>query len=157
MSDAVALMAALHAELMERFELHQMALIDRDVALARSELATFAEALRAHAQAEHEHFLGTYATFESERRDAPQVFELEHARIEHLLARIETDWSSVSSEAPSARAVLRVVEREASFKHLLEHHFLREERVLVPRLERELGVDVAYARVELVRAATFAR
>lgn len=156
-SDAVASMVALHAALMELFELHQMALIERDVALARGELATFAAALRAHAHAEHEHFLGTYATFESERRDAAQVFELEHARIDQLLVRVELDWSSLPGDALSARAVLRVLEREASFKHLLEHHFLREERVLVPRFEREFGVDVARARVELVRAATFAR
>ncbi|MCC7013206.1 MAG: hemerythrin domain-containing protein [Planctomycetes bacterium] len=155
MERASQVLCAMHARLLEEFELQQHAWIEREAQLAAARLASFARHLRAHALAEHAELLRGYATFECERRDSAQVFEAEHERVEQLLRRVEGDVASAQGLAPSAASILARIERQATFKHLLEHHFLREERVLAPRLELEWGEAAARAAFERVRELTF--
>ncbi len=133
-----------HAALRERFLLHQEALIGLDLDLAQQRLRDHASALREHIRCEERLLLPRYATCNGEvpRGGSVTIFFDEHRKIERLLEQLEGLLSSLCQD-PShpqlRRGVLKLLEREILLTHLLEHHEHREESILLPTLQTELG------------------
>lgn len=124
-----------HRDLDELFLRHQEALLERDLPRAMGWLARHREAVVRHAHDEERELLPLYASVPRERRQAASVFVQEHQRLHEMLDRIETLLLSSADRPLEARTILHLLEREASYKHLFEHHDQRERSQLFPALD----------------------
>ncbi len=126
-------MMAVHQRLFELFHSHQVALLDRDVPQARRWLARFRKVLCGHAADEERWILPIYATRGGAGSNSPpEQFLAEHAKLRERVAALEAQCEAIP-EPPDDRAILALLDAEAWFKSLLEHHDVREARVLYPR------------------------
>jgi len=129
--------AALHAELDQLFYDHQCALLDFDFQGALARLEAYERALLAHMRAEEELLLPLYVErAEAPRGGAPQFFHLEHAKMRRLLAHFRAELPRLIELPNPRRALLKLLDLEATYKHLSEHHVTREEKFLFPALDR---------------------
>ena len=128
---------AAHRELERIFEEHQVALVERDLPAARRHLERFARELAAHMRVEDELLFPAYVEL------APPVpgggFELldaEHRKLESLLGQLFERLAELERRpAIAARDVIEVLDRELTFKHLLQHHDQRECNIVYPALD----------------------
>lgn len=140
-AELTAPMMALHDELNERFFRHQKALLDRDFAAAAQHLAAFAGDLRAHIADEDTLVLPRYRALGGDASDAPvRLFEGEHLNLERFVAEFTARVAALQSHADD-RALLELLDRQATFKNLMLHHDLRERNVLYPFLSARLPSD----------------
>ncbi len=131
----------LHRDLEELFLLHQEALVERDLARALELFARYRSAVQKHAEDEERELLPIYASVPRERRQAAEVFVQEHRRLHELLDRLEDLLASSVGRPLDTRTVLHLVEREATYKHLFEHHDQRERTQLFPALDQLVPED----------------
>jgi hemerythrin-like domain-containing protein len=138
-----------HAALDELFYLHQEALLALDIPQALARLQDYQRALCRHMADEEELLLPLYR----ERAGpipggAPTLFLVEHQKMLQLLTGFQ-EQLTVLVEAPSdlKRQVLRLLDQESMFKHLVEHHDLREQNILYPTLDQ---ITTAAERRELL-------
>lgn len=126
-----------HEEMEQRLLAHQEALLERDVLLARTELDCYRGLVEVHIAEEEADLLPIYATLgEAPRGGSAEVLHTEHQKILKGLERMEllmVDFEALDVVRP--RDVLEMLERESTFKHLMEHHDLRERRFFFPALE----------------------
>ena len=125
----------LHRDLDELFLRHQEALLERDPARALDLFRRHRAAVLRHAHDEERELLPIYASVPRERRQAAEVFVQEHERLHALLERIEALLVSRLDRPLDSRTILHLLEREASYKHLFEHHDQRERTQLFPALD----------------------
>lgn len=138
----------LHAELDELFLDHQRALLDRDWAAALDRLSRYERVLAAHMRDEEEALLPIYeARAAAPRGGAPRLFYEEHRKLCSFLAHFREQIPRVAAATDPARALLKLLDRESTFKHLVEHHDEREEKFLYPALEE---VTTAEERARLL-------
>lgn len=140
---------AMHEALDEQFLRHQECLVERDLPGARRHLRDFAAGMALHLAQEDDWLLPLYAARggPAPRGGAPEVFRLEHARIRELIDRVVARVERLDA-APGARELIALLERQATLKHVLEHHTERERAILYPRLQE---VVPEAERDELVR------
>lgn len=130
-----------HEELNEIFLRHQDALIAFRLSMASDLLDDFEERLRLHMRHEEEWLLPLYEA----RRDrqgqqrglGAEVYALEHKKMLELLAKIRAclqDMAAVGS--PTSREIIVLLDRECTFKNLVEHHNMREHNILYTELDR---------------------
>lgn len=132
------LLAQYHRDLGRLFRGHQIALVEHEFGEAIRRLDRFEAALHLHAREEETHILPAFALTVGTRPGASvEMFEAEHRKIESLLARVHGEVAMLPQER-SPEQLLEVLEHEARLKGLLEHHFLREENLLFPELDRVL-------------------
>ncbi len=125
-------MMALHDALDARFLEHQVALLDRDYVRALELLGGYRERLFAHAADEEEHVLPRYAECGGDRSDAPvRLFLGEHANLRRFVDEFVRRVEALAA-APDDRALLELLDKQATFKNLLLHHDLRERNALYP-------------------------
>jgi hemerythrin-like domain-containing protein len=139
--DLNAAMMGLHDHLAERFFAHQRALLDRDFAGAAARLQEYRRELFAHADDEERLVLPRYEQLGGDP-DAPvRLFLGEHqklrASVDEFVQRITT-----LCERPDDRALLELLDRQATYKNLMLHHDLRERNVLYPFLRARLPAAV---------------
>ena len=129
---------ALHGELGEMFFRHQRALLDFNFRAALERLCEYEAALLEHMRDEEELLLPLYAERVTEpgRGGAAEFFPLEHAKMRRLLAHFREQLPHIVGMAEPSRALLKLLDQETTYKHLVEHHDTREERHLYPALER---------------------
>lgn len=140
-------MMALHDELDARFFRHRQALLDRDVARATAALADYDALLRAHVADEEALVLPAYAAIGGDASDAPLALFLgEHRKLAQFVATFHERLRGLAT-APSDRAILELLDRQATFLNLFLHHDLRERNALYPRLSSALSGD-ELARLE---------
>lgn len=129
---------AIHTELDEQFLRHQEHLLCGRIDEARTTLDIFVQGFALHVKQEEEFLLPIYAA-----RGRPQppvqrlqltVFRHEHQKLLRMLDRITGQLACMHK--PAARQLIGLLEREAVFKHVLEHHGKRENQVLFPELNR---------------------
>lgn len=133
-----ARMMALHERLDERFFAHQRALLDRDFARAAAALADYRQRLERHIDDEEAHVLPRYEATGGDATDAPlRLFRGEHRNLRAFVAEFARRLEQLQ-QAPDDRALLELLDRQATFKNLLLHHDLRERNALYPFLERQL-------------------
>jgi hemerythrin-like domain-containing protein len=130
---------AVHQQLDDIFFRHQCALLDRDSHRASRLLSDYSEGLLAHINEEERYILPRYQQHGGDATDAPlRLFHGEHQNLRHFLAEFAErlhGWTQSSAD----RALLELLDREATFKNLLVHHDLRERNMLYPHLGRCLS------------------
>jgi hemerythrin-like domain-containing protein len=131
--------AAEHAVLKAIFQQHQEALVGLLYVHALADLEEFARRLHRHIRVEEMTLLPAYGALpDLPRAGAPEFFLQEHRKIEESLEEILNAMRSLSPGRNSSKAVVSIMERETRFKSLLEHHEIREEQFLFPRLKGAL-------------------
>jgi hemerythrin-like domain-containing protein len=131
------LLLDVHATLKERFLQHQEALLDGDLTRALERLEEFERGLDRHIRDEEELLLPVYDRAGKIPGGPPVLFIGEHKRMTELLADFKQALTSLtrSPEDPK-RGLLWLLDRQATFKNLMEHHHLRESNLFYPALDR---------------------
>lgn len=143
------LMMGLHDDLAERFFAHQQALLDRDFGRATRLLTGYRERLLRHMRDEETLVLPLYLAAGGDATDAPvRLFLGEHGKMRDFVADFasRTARLSAGSEQPPGdpskdRALLELLDRQATYKNLVLHHDLRERNALYPFLGARLSAD----------------
>jgi hypothetical protein len=127
---------AVHQQLDDVFHRHQCALLDRDPLRATGLLDEYSTMLLAHIDDEERFILPIYGLHGGDATDAPlRLFLGEHQNLRRFLTEFAERlhaWANL----PNDRALLELLDRQATFKNLLLHHDLRERNMLYPHLSR---------------------
>jgi len=149
----------IHAWLDELLLRHLESLTALDLPSARELWLRFSDALLKHARAEDEVALPVYERLgEFPEGGHPSLFFAEHKGIERMLKSLTNRLESLSPADPSLRRkVLVSLDKYMLFRHLIEHHTLREQNILYPLLdEKASGAEkesIAKALSEAQRAS----
>ena len=132
-----------HARLNEFFALHQEALIDLDLPMARRHLDDHALAIGLHIREEEEVLLPVFARRAGRiAGGTTEIFEAEHRHILALVEDLRREVGTIRLDDPALRRrVIALFDREALYKHLLDHHDRRERNVLYPVLDRVTSAE----------------
>ncbi len=144
MADADSFLALreAHRVLDELFLSHQEAIVGLDLEEAASCLLAYQAALLPHLRAEDELLVPLYAARVPRVRGAPpELFTGEHERMMEALARFHSRIAELRQGPFTRRRALALIDEEHTFKHLAEHHHLREEQYLYPKLDEATSVD----------------
>ncbi len=128
-----------HARLDALLEKHRIALMQLDLPVAQRALEELAGALREHIALEEHWILPRYAQLEAPPGGALVLFTGEHQKLLDFVRRFERALKTLAAEGPAHRKVLPLLDQQATFKNLLEHHDARERNLLYPTLERSLS------------------
>lgn len=124
-----------HSALDRLFLDHQRGLLARDWARAEKRLAEYERELLAHMRHEERDLLPIYRRH-GEAPGAPAVFFTgEHRRMREFLRRIKARLRGLRSNR-SPEKVLALLDLEAAYKNLVQHHDRRERSKLYPALDR---------------------
>jgi hemerythrin-like domain-containing protein len=146
---------AFHRELDEMFFRHQCELLDFNFPTALERLKAYESALLQHMRDEEEVLLPLYAQrAKPERGGRADFFLLEHAKMRRHLAHFREQLPRLAELPYPSRALLKLLDQEATYKHLVEHHDLREERHLYPGLD---GITTEAEREDLLGRVLKAR
>lgn len=142
-----------HQELDELFLQHQIAVLHCDCAKAKDLLASYERGLSLHMKEENEILLPLYRDRAVNIRGGDTaIFSGEHEKIVEWLGRLKLRLTRIAAIDPLPKAVLGLLDDEAHFKKFVEHHTLRENRILYPELDR---VTTPSEKAGLVRLLTF--
>ena len=126
-----------HRHLGELFYEHQCALLDFNFQRALERLEEYEAALLAHMREEEELLIPLYGERAMpERGGAANFFLLEHEKMRRHLAHFREQLPKLAHMPEPTRALIKLLDQEATYKHIVEHHDVREERFLYPTLER---------------------
>jgi hypothetical protein len=139
-----------HEALRQVFELHQELLLALKLEPASEVLAIYEALLRVHMGHEEKWLLPELARVERPRWPAT-LYTGQHQKMIALLAEASESLSSIDREAPGASAralrgaLIALLDRESTYKHLVEHHDSAEHQALYPELEAALPEDTKTA------------
>jgi hypothetical protein len=136
--ERIPVLLAQHDEMEELFLLHQEALLDRDLERARQLLIQYRELVQTHIEEENLQLLPIYAGLgEAPLGGNVELFHSEHEKILARLDQLDETMADLFARTPLVtKDLIATFDRESSFKHLMEHHDLRERRFFFPALER---------------------
>jgi hemerythrin-like domain-containing protein len=125
-----------HAELEQIFDRHQRALISKDIGAAAANIMMFESHLMQHITFEEDVILPLYKSknAEVEGGNLP-IFQAEHRKLREFAARLTRHTTALYSTTDILGSILKILEEEALFKGLFDHHALREQNLLFPRLD----------------------
>jgi hemerythrin-like domain-containing protein len=129
----------LHRELDEVFFRHQEALLLCEIDRAIDELKIYERTLLIHMQDEEELLLPIYtARTDKIPGGSLELFIAEHKKMKKFLAEFSETLPQMRAKDPSElrRSIIALLDRQFMYKHLSEHHDLRERNVLYPWLDR---------------------
>lgn len=142
----------IHKVLNWLFYRHQMAVLNQNKEEAIKLLEHHEELVKFHMGQEEEFLIPLYEKrCPPVRGGAPVIFTGEHQKIMELLSlfsRLATTW--VHSNGPG-QETLDLLDQEHRFKELMEHHDMRERKILLPEVER---VTTEAEKQELLRRFT---
>ncbi|MBI4445304.1 MAG: hemerythrin domain-containing protein [Acidobacteria bacterium] len=128
-----------HEALTELFLTHQEALLDADLDAAQQLLSQFRRRLLAHMTEEEQRLL---PIFQERNANVPgggvELFLAEHRRMRQMLDEIQEALKRIAEESglQRRRKIIALLDQEAMFKRLAEHHDEREKNILYPRLDQ---------------------
>jgi Hemerythrin HHE cation binding domain. len=133
----------IHAWLDEWLLRHLEALTALDLEGAKNWWRKFSDALMAHAQVEDIVALPVYKRLGNFPEGGhPSLFDAEHKGIERMLRSLTQRLESLSPNDPSLRRRIVVnLDRYMLFRHLIEHHTLREQNIFYPLLDEKVDAD----------------
>jgi len=128
-------------------------LTELDVSGARRALRGLSAEMSAHLSAEDASTHVRYgALAEHPRGAAPELFEADHVSQAKVMVTCEEALEQIDEQAADLRRrVVLILPLFFRLRNVLEHHTLREQRFLYPRLDAELPAE---EREVLVRALT---
>jgi hypothetical protein len=126
-----------HVEADALFLRHQEALLAREFAEAEALFAEFRDAVARHIAVEEREALPLYrALGPAPPGGAADLIVAEHRKIEQFLAQFAARLAAWRDQPPPPREVIGLLDAEAQFKHLMDHHDRRERSFLYPALAR---------------------
>lgn len=127
----------IHAWLDDLLLRHLEAMTALNLPTAKAVWQQFADALLRHAQAEDEVALPVYERLgEFPQGGHPSLFAAEHKGIERMLKSLTQRIDTLSPTDPTLRRKIVVgLDRYMLFRHLIEHHTLREQNIFYPLLD----------------------
>ena len=132
----------LHRELDELFFRHQVSLLDYNFRTAFERLCEYESALLAHMRDEEELLLPLYRERATpERGGRADFFLLEHDKMRRHLAHFRGQMPRLYELPEPSRALIKLLDQETTYKHLVEHHDGAERAALFPTLDRLLSAD----------------
>jgi len=147
---------AIHARLDETYTDVVASLFQSDLTTAKSHLARFVDALHAHLAVEDAHVLPRFAALGPVDDDphALRKIEGDHVILSRALSSVVEALAAANARDPAwPRAMVAHIDALARLKGVLEHHSLREDRDLYPRLDALLD-DVARDLVQRALVGT---
>lgn len=140
--DPVTTLADEHVALAQLFARHQEALVTRAWARAARLLDHYRKRLQYHIQLE-EHYLLPYCVEErAPGRWQAHVYIAEHRRLEELLSKAGKRLAVARRRGVTAAALIALLDEEKTLKHVVEHHYQREEISLFTVLRQSLPEEV---------------
>jgi len=131
-----------HERLNELFLLHQESLLRLDLELAAGLLRVYDRELRAHMRVEEDLLMPVYERAGKIAGGPPEFFIGEHRRMLEFLERFGATLKALKGKGGDpARRVIRLLDEEAMFKSLCEHHDMRERNIFFPALDRVTNED----------------
>ena len=127
----------LHHDLEEIFFAHQCKLLHYEFDEAFLLLEEYEKSLSKHIYDEHTHLLPIYAERgEIAKGGAVQMFYDEHEKLLNHIVLFKEETAKLKQEQDLDRRLIWLLEREAFFKKLCDHHDIRETNYLYPQLDR---------------------
>jgi hemerythrin-like domain-containing protein len=125
-----------HNDLERLFESHQRALIARDIDAALATITAFENQLKWHIGYEEEVLLPLYKAKAGEVEGGTlPIFQAEHRKLRQSAASLAQHTGSLYTVSDMVGSILNLLDEEALFKGLFNHHALREQNLLFPRLD----------------------
>lgn len=153
----VSLIHKQHLELRELFMRHQEALLQARFDEAMNWLSRFHTCLSAHMLMEEIHLFPEFAGIERETRWDVDLYEMEHGKIRQLYEILARDlaWLREQSLSDSdlRRNIITLLDKEKTFKGMLEHHEEREEDAMLKEMMEQLPDERINELVEVANAA----
>lgn len=132
----------IHEHVSEMFLLHQEALLALDIDLALARLKEFERELRAHMRVEEDLLLPVYARAGRIQGGPLEFYTGEHKRMLEFLARFAQKLEQLKTKpANLKRGIIELFDEQALFKHLMQHHDMREKNILYPTLDKVTGEE----------------
>ena len=127
-----------HRELAGLFRRHQKSLLAGELSQARIRWKIYEMGLRAHLKEEEDILFPLYRqrAVPAPRGGSPDFFTGEHQKIREWLGRLRLRVDRLIGGPRKFQALIQLLDDEAFFKKYLEHHGLREDRILYPALDR---------------------
>lgn len=139
------LLSEQHRALQKLILLHQQSLVSWKLEEAQGFLGDFEQELKKHIRVEDDLLFPLYCEMAPHPAGgAPEFFEIEHQKILWYLQRLSEKLNHLLSLPDSSERCLlliAIIEEESRFKHLMEHHELREENIMYPLLDRRLDPE----------------
>ena len=127
----------LHHDLEEIFFAHQCKLLRFEFDEALAILEQYERALLTHIADENEHLLPIYAERGTiAKGGAVQMFLDEHEKLQNHIQLFKEEIANFANEPELEKRLIWLLEREAFFKKLADHHDIRETNFLYPELDR---------------------
>lgn len=131
-----------HRELRELFLQHQEALLQARFEAASAALQAFRPRLSAHMALEEQYLFPAFAGIDRKSRWDAGLYAREHEKINQMYGNIAGELQRLSEEpgkdSAQRRNIIVLLDKEKTFKGLLEHHEDREEEALLRELDEQL-------------------
>jgi iron-sulfur cluster repair protein YtfE (RIC family) len=142
-----------HSDLDQLFENHQRALISKDLGTALATITMFQNELKRHIGYEEDVLLPLYKAKNAEVEGGTlPIFQAEHRKLKEMIASLTRRTGALHMTPDILGSILKLLDEETLFKGLFNHHALREQNLLVPRLdamttesERERAFEAHFA------------
>ncbi len=135
MADRVAAMLAAHARFEKLMAEHQEALVDRATDVAKATFDTLRFEKLDHMLDEERTLIPMYAELgEWERGGDPELFLAEHRQIYTMANQVACSLDDLDRGTLTGIAIVQIIDAEKAFKGVMEHHHLREQIHMFPRL-----------------------
>ncbi len=143
-----------HPVLEDVFLLHQEALLLLDVPAARDLLSRYRELIHLHMHHEESVVLPLFEPLQTVKWPAT-LYSGQHDKMRSHLCGIDERLEKLSDSDPDRRAVLALLDAEATYKHLEEHHDGAERQGLFPICDAAIAerAEVVVALLSEWRAA----
>lgn len=145
-----------HLELRELFTQHQEALLQARFHAAIASLLHFDARLAVHMSLEEKHLFPEFAKIERRTKWDVGLYEKEHEKVKQLYEKIsnDLDWLSKQSfnESDMRRNIIALLDKEKTFKGLLEHHEDREVSAMLKELDEQLPENVLQGLVLTIQS-----
>jgi len=135
MCDRVQAMLKAHARFEKLMAEHQIALVDRAMDIAKTRFDRLRVEKLEHMLDEERTLIPAYAELgEWERGGDPELFLAEHRKIYAMANQVASSLDDLDRGRLTGIAIVQIIDAEKAFKGVIEHHHLREQIHLFPRL-----------------------
>lgn len=144
-----ATVEAYHRYMEELLTLHQEALFERDREIALAFWQIHARMLRCHIEVEEEQLIPALKRCVREPAWSGEIYLSEHRKVLAMDDKLYRDLCNIDTDR---RSIIGLLDRERSYKNVLEHHHEREEKGLLAELEKSLSAGDACEMALVCRA-----